>query len=303
MAGGKIEIFNLKEDPDRWEELIAKEIEAGATDAAAKTVVESMYWETDRELAFRRFHESLDFRQILDVMGLFGIPRKQPLCEIGGGSGQLSWALAQSGFENVELLEPNGRWVTGTGYLETVLDRCEGRLRICNDLSEWYSREDKFRTIVTRNCVHHFPNIAMTAASIRQKLKKGGRWVMIREWFAETPAELYGNLKGHPYCQKYQVYEFPFPPRHYVECLEFAGFKLVGVVPEGYGNNALSSYATEEGSGFRRWRTKIQRSLLKRAPWIGVMLYRLQTFLARSLGLRVGSYRRPQVMIFERIEA
>ncbi len=302
MATAKIEIFNLREDPDLWEDLIEKEIAASATDSAAGMVVESMFWEKDRSRAFQRFRESLDVRCILDIMGIFGVPRKQALCEIGGGSGQLSWALAQNGYEKVELLEPNGRWVTGTGYLETVLDQCGGRLRICNDLSEWYASEEKFRTIVTRNCVHHFPNIAMTAASIRQKLKKGGRWVMIREWFAETPAELYANLKGHPYCQKYKVYEFPYPPRHYVECLEFAGFKLVGVVPEGYANNALSSYTLVEGTRFRRWRTRWQRTLLKRWPTWGVALFRWQSFISRSFGLRAGRYRRPQVMVFERIE-
>ncbi len=302
MAAAQIEIFNLREDPDLWEDLIEKEIAASASDSNAQLIVESMFWEKDRENAFERFKVSLDVRCILDILAIFKVPRKQSLCEIGGGSGQLSWALAQGGYENVELLEPNGRWVTGTGYLETVLDRCDGRLSICNDLAQWYASEDRFRTIVTRNCVHHFPNIAMTAASIRQKLKKKGRWIMIREWFAETPAELYSNLKNHPYCQKYQVYEFPYPPWHYVECLKFVGFKLVGVVPEGYANNALSSYSLVEGSRFRRWRTSLQRRLLKRVPSLGVAMFRVQSFLSRNLGLRVGSYRRPQIMVFERVE-
>lgn len=303
MAGTKLEIFNLKEDPDRWEELIESEIAASETDENARQVVASMYWEKDRELAFRRFSESLDAKHILDVLSISGVPRKQPLCEIGGGSGQLAWVLAQNGYENVELLEPNGRWITGTRYLESVLDRCGGRLRICNDLGAWYNSEEKFRTIVTRNCVHHFPNIAMTAACIRQKMKKGARWVMIREWFADTPAELYMCLRGHPYCQKYQVYEFPFPASHYVNSVEFAGFKLVSVVPSGYANNALSTYSESEGTRFRKWRTRWQRSMLKRAPWIGVFLYRLQTFLNRNLGAKFQSHARPQVMVFERTEA
>jgi hypothetical protein len=303
MAGSKLEIFNLKEDPDRWEALIEAEITASSSDESARQTVESMYWEKDRGAAFQRFSESLDARHILDLLSLWKVPRKQPLCEIGGGSGQLAWVLAQNGYENVELLEPNGRWITGTGYLETVIDRCGGRLRICNDLASWYGSDEQFRTIVTRNCVHHFPNIAMTAACRRQKMKKGGRWVMIREWFADTPEELYMCLRGHPYCQKYKVYEFPFPASHYVDSVEFAGFKLVAVVPTGYANNALSTYSEDEGGRLRRRLTSWQRSVLKRAPWVSVFLYRVQTFLNRSLRTRFKGHARPQIMVFERTGA
>ena len=227
---------------------------------------------------------------------------KRSLCEIGGGSGQLAWALAQSGYENLELLEPNGHWTTGTGYLETVLKDCNDQLRICNDLTLWYASEDIFSAVVTRNCVHHFPNIAMTAACIRQKLGKGGRWVMINEWYAETPTELYANLRSHPYCQKYLVYEFPYPPKHYSDCLEYAGFKLIGVVPAGYANNAMSVGALDEGNRNTRRRTKLQSGLLKRFPRMSVMLFRLQSFLNCHFRFHLRSYARPQVMIFERVE-
>ena len=42
MAAAKIEIFNLREDPDLWENLIEKEIAASASDSNAQLVVESM---------------------------------------------------------------------------------------------------------------------------------------------------------------------------------------------------------------------------------------------------------------------
>ena len=174
MKSDKIEIFNLKEDAARWEALIERENAASATDENVRNVVAGMYWEKNREKAFSRFCESLDFRCILEILSIFDVSPKRSLCEIGGGSGQLAWALAKSGYENVELLEPNDLWTTGTGYLETVLNDCNGRLRICNDLTRWYASEELFETVVTRNCVHHFPNIAMTAACIRQKLEKGG---------------------------------------------------------------------------------------------------------------------------------
>lgn len=303
MAGGKIEIFNLKEDPDRWEDLIEKEIAASATVPESAQVVESMYWEKDRELAFKRFLESLDFQHIKELMQIHKISRKQPLCEIGGGSGQLAWALAQSGYENVELLEPNGRWITGTEYLQSQLEKMNGRLRICNDLGQWYNSEEKYQTIVTRNCVHHFPNIAMVAACIRQKMKMSGRWVMIRESYADDASELYALLRNHPYCQKYQVYEFAFPAKHYADSVEFAGFKLISVVPSRYANNTLAEYVKDEGSAFRRWKTRLQRSLIKRAPWMTVALFRLENFLNRLPGFRLRTWSRPQVMVFQRAKA
>jgi len=295
-----LEIYGLREDPDRWEALIQEEIAASQTSAEARQIVDSMYWEADRSAAFQRFRDSLDFQGINDLLSIVGARPEWPICEIGGGSGQLSWSLAESGFENVELLEPNSRWITGTGYLETVLDAAQGRLRICNSLDSWYSSPQQFRMVITRNCVHHFPNIAMTAACIRQKLSKGGIWVMIREWYAENTRELYQRLAKHPYCQKYQVYEFPYPPWHYSDCIEYAGFSLQRVVPEGYLNNALSTYISDPGSSWRQFRSSYQRRIFKKYPKLGVALYRLQTNTSRSLRYRVGSYRCPQVMVFRK---
>ena len=179
MGEEKIEFYGLREDPDLWERLIEQEIQASGDDAAAKAVVDSMYWEMDRARAFQRYYESIDFGQISNLLRDFGISRKDPLCEIGGGSGQLAWSLAKSGFEHVDLLEPNSRWITGTGYVQSQLAEVGGALRVCNDLQAWYRDEKRYHTIVTRNCVHHFPNIPMVAAAIRQKVDKGGTWLLI----------------------------------------------------------------------------------------------------------------------------
>ncbi|MDB6135912.1 MAG: hypothetical protein JWM59_4155 [Verrucomicrobiales bacterium] len=299
----KIEFYSLREDPDLWEKLILEENSAAAAgDADAKYRVESMFWEADRELAFRRYVESLDFRQILDLLHVFRISRKNPLCEIGGGSGQLAWSLATSGFQQVELLEPNPRWITGTGWLETRLEDLGGRLTIRNDLTQWYADEKLYHNVITRNCVHHFPNIPMAAAAIRQKLKKGGHWVMIREWFADTPQEMRRQMTNHPYCQKYGVYEFPFPSRHYVDSLEYAGFKLRAAVPLGWGNNALSSYSPEEGSRRNQKSSRLWRSILKRWPRLTSGLFRLENFSNRTAGTGFRKFSRPQMLVFQRVE-
>lgn len=302
MVLQKIKFFGLKEDPDLWERLIEEENTASQTDDTAKSRVESMYWETDRAHAFQRYLESLDFRQINDLLHVFRISRKHPLCEIGGGSGQLAWSLAKSGFQQVELLEPNPRWITGTAWLETQLPGLEGKLQVCNDLDRWYSEEKVYHTVVTRNCVHHFPNIPMTAAAIRQKIKKGGAWVMIREWYADTPSEMRSQLTNHPYCQKYGIYEFPFPARHYTDSVEYAGFKLRAIVPSGWGNNALSTYTETPGTPWNQRMSKLWRSLFRRLPRLTVMLYRLENWSNRVLGTKFKRFSRPQMMVFQRVE-
>jgi 2-polyprenyl-3-methyl-5-hydroxy-6-metoxy-1,4-benzoquinol methylase len=302
MSARKIEFHSLKEDPDLWEQLIENENRCSATDEASKSVVESMYWETDRAHAFQRYVDSLDFRQIDDLLQVFRISRKHPLCEIGGGSGQLAWSLVKSGFQQVELLEPNPRWITGTAWLETQLAELGGTLTICNSLDAWYGDEKVYHTIVTRNCVHHFPNIPMIAAAIRQKVKKGGYWVMIREWYADTPAELRRQMVNHPYCQKYGVYEFPFPARHYIGSLEYAGFKLRSVVPAGWGNNALSSYTDSLGSTWNQTMSKAWRWVFKKMPKLTVLLYRLEDGCNRVLGTKFRAFSRPQMIVFQRVE-
>lgn len=303
MKSEKIEFNALRENPDLWEKLIQEENSAASGgDAGARQRVESMFWESDRETAFRRYLQSLDFQQILDLLHVFRISRKSSLCEIGGGSGQLAWSLARSGYQQVELLEPNPRWITGTGWLETKLAELEGRLVIRNDLDQWYADERIYHNVITRNCVHHFPNIPMVAAAIRQKLKKGGHWVMIREWFADTPAEMRQQMRNHPYCQKYGVYEFPFPSRHYVDSLEYAGFRLRAAVPLGWGNNALSSYSPDPGSAKDQRRSRRWRSILKRWPGLTARLLRLENFSNHTLGSSFRKFSRPQMLVFQRVE-
>lgn len=302
MAGKNLEIHGLKEDPDRWEHLIEQEIADSATNETARAVVESMYWEKDRGAAFARYAASLDFSHVRDLLHVFGVRESQDICEVGGGAGQVAWALAEGGFENVELLEPNGRWITGTGFLQTQLDALGGRLRICNSLDDWYASERSYRHIITRNCVHHFPNIAMAATAIRQKLRKRGLWVMIREWYADDAREVLQQIRNHPYCQKYQVYEFPFPAGHYVDCLRLGGFKLKAVVPARYANDALGAYVNDEGSSLVRLFSKMTRWLIRKLPRLTVLLFRVENALNSLPLVRLRLFSRPQVMVFERLD-
>ena len=301
MPEARLELHALREDPELCERFIEEENKLAAIDPAARERVVAMYWERDREQAFKRFSESLDFQQIDDLFAIFGVGREHEICEIGGGSGQLAWSLAKAGYQHVDLLEPNALPITGTGWLRSEIAAGRSNVRICNSLDAWYADDKLYDVIVTRNCVHHFPNIAMVAAAVHQKMRPGGRWVMIREQFADTPEELRAGLRNHPYCQKYKTYEFFFPARYYVESLELAGFKLTSVVPAKYGNNALSTYSNDTGTPSNQRRTARWRSVLQRKPCLTVACFRSENFLVRSFGYKRHRFTRPQVILFERV--
>jgi hypothetical protein len=234
------------------------------------------------------------------LLDLFGVGADAAVCEIGGGNGCLAWALRQAGYRRVSLLEPNPHFITGTGYLRTRADARD--IVIENDLESWYESSRTYQTIITRNCVHHFRNLAWTAACIRQKIVPGGRWVMFREPFVETARELYRFLHGHPYSQAYGVFEFAFPPAHYVESLELAGFKLKAVVPAVYANGCLSRYETQPGGAWVRRLTAAVDVLLRRRPRWTAGAYRIEQIVRRLSGLPLGWFTRPQALLFERVE-
>jgi len=296
----RLELFGLVEDPDRWERLIEEENRRARVDPVARAIVESMYWELDRERAFERFKNSLDFFHIRRLLARFGVGPDDAVCEIGGGNGCLAWALAKAGYRRVSLLEPNTHFITGTGYLRTRADAQD--ILIENDLASWYRSPSTYKAVITRNCVHHFRNLAWTAACIRQKVAPGGLWAMFREPFVETASELYRFLHGHPYSQAYGVFEFALPAAHYVESLELAGFALRAVVPAGYANDCLSRYEANAGGKWTLRFTALVDAVLSRRPALTVAAYRVEHALRRAFNLPLRSFTRAQAILFERVE-
>src|SRR5436190_1494621 len=79
-------------------------------------------------------------------------------------------------------------------------------ITIWNDLAAWYASPDRYDVALTHNCVHHFRNLSYVAACIRKKLQPGGLWLMVREWYADTPEEVYQLMHAHPYSQRYGLF-------------------------------------------------------------------------------------------------
>ena len=299
-AADRLAIHSLVEDPARWEAMIRAEIERGRSDPAARAVVESIYCDEDREAAFERFRRGPELARIAGLLDRIGVPKDARICEIGGGAGWLGWALHHLGYRRLEMLEPNDQWISGTGYLRTRADAAA--IRIWNDLDAFYADPGRYDLVLTHNCVHHFRSIGYVAAAIRQKIAPGQRWLMMREWYADSAEELYRRLREHPYSQRYGVFEFPYPASHYVEGVEMAGFSLSLLVPAGYANGLLDGTGEDEGGARARLRTRALDALIEAAPAATVEMYRAELFANRYLGRRMRRFTRPQAMVFTRRE-
>lgn len=297
-AGDRLKLHSLVEDPERWEAMIQREIERARVDPEARAVVEAIYCDEDRAAAFERFRRSDELARLLAMLERLGVPRDARICEIGGGGGWLGWALHQEGYHRLEMLEPNSGFVSGTGYLRTRPDAA--KIRIWNDLDAFYADEGRFDLVLSHNCVHHFRGIAYVAACIRQKLVEGGRWLMVREWFADSPEELYRMLRNHPYSQQHGVFEFPLPSAHYIEAIELAGFSVEGVVPAKYANGVLDGPTAGQAGLLNRLGTRALDEVLARRPQATRRLYDAELFANRYLGRRLRHFTRPQAVMFRR---
>ncbi|MFT3764841.1 MAG: methyltransferase domain-containing protein [Minicystis sp.] len=299
-APDRLKIHSLVEDPDRWEAMIRAEIERGRADPGARALIEAIYCDEDCAAAFDRFLRSPELPRILGLLERLGVPKDARICEIGGGGGWLGWALHHAGYRHLEMLEPNGHFISGTGYLRTRPDAAG--IRIWNDLGAFYADPGRFDFVLTHNCVHHFRGLGPIAASIRQKMEPGARWLMIREQYADSAEELYLRMAQHPYAQGYGLFEFWYPASRYVEEVELAGFDLVWVVPAGYANGVLDGTCTQEGGRLSRLRARAFDLLLDHAPEASARLYGAELFANRYLGRRMRRFTRPQAMAFRRRE-
>jgi len=293
-----LNLIDLKEDPKEYEKCILLEQAKAKNDPEAEKLLNWIYLLPDRDKDFARYLQSRDFSVALKILRYFGIHKSTSVCEIGGGPGFLSWALKKSGFQNVDLLEPSTEWNTGTGYLSS-LEITKG-IGLYEDLSRWHRAEKLYDVLITRNCIHHFDNITRAAAIVRQKLKANGRWFALREAFADNAAELAALLTTHPFCQPYHLYEWFYPASHYVEAIQLAGFRLIGVIPTGYENNCLATYSEINPSNEDKLTATID-AWLQTEPSRTVSEFWSEVEQSGSRSNSKKSYTRPQMMIFEKI--
>ncbi|HEX6979718.1 MAG TPA: methyltransferase domain-containing protein [Alphaproteobacteria bacterium] len=294
-----LNLINLEENAEKLEKIVRLQQKVAASNPQIQSLLHATFLQEDRDGDFARFLATREFATIQKILGWFGITQKSRLCEVGGGSGFLSWALHASGFRDISLLEPNVSFATGTGYLRSRPD-ADG-LRIYRTVEDFNAAPDYYDAVITRNCIHHFRNISYVAAQIRQKMAPGGKWFSFREWFADTPQELQAALANHPYCQPYGIYEWPFPAYHYADAIEIVGFRLIAVVPAGYANGCLATYSENPGPPELERFTALIDHQLQTDPDITVRAFWDEVRWNKFEGAKKRLFTRPQAMIFEKI--
>jgi hypothetical protein len=294
----EVNVTTLREDPHLLEKVIVGQQQQAASDEAVADLLRSLFLLPGRDADFDHFAKSFEFATILRLLQTFGVTPDRRLIEIGGGPGFLTWALHRAGYR-IDLLEPNPLWNTGTGYLRSRAD-AKG-IEIFNDHLAWHATPLRYDVFITKNCIHHFQNIGLVAASLRQKLVAGGKWFAFREQFANTPKELGEGLASHPYCQRFGTYEWFYPAHHYVESIELTGFRLDAIVPAGYANDCLATYSEGPPSAASRRATDRLDTLLAQSPSETVDAFWREVRRNRFERAGVCVYTRPQVMIFTKI--
>lgn len=292
----KLNFIDLLDNWEKFEEIITKQ---QSENTSIQDTLKLLYLNKDRNEAFNRFRNSNEFFYIHHLLKILKVDTDQSICEIGGGAGYLAWALFVSGFQSMDLFEPNAAWTSGVGYLKTKADsKC---MQIYHDLHEWHQKNIQYDVIVSKACLHHFGNISHISASIRQKMKIGGLWIAFREQFADTPLELITLLTEHDYCQKYKLYEWGYSASAYVDALEMVGLRLKAIVPAYYANDCIGTLFEDELSEEALAFTNEIDNLLQTSPEITVERFWQEHYARRTGRKTLLQYTRPQVMIFEKI--
>lgn len=288
---------NMNESAPLKEETMRKEIERAKTDANTQNLLEAIYLEEDREASFKRFLESQEYKTLFnEILQQTGGNLDAKICEVGAGPGFLGVALTKSGFKNVCMLEPNGEWITGTGFISNIAKQYG--VSIWNDLNKWYDSDELYDFIITKACVHHFGNVSKVASEIRCKLKHDGKWLMFDEYFANTAEDLYLALAEHSHVVKYGQYEWPYSAALYVDMVQLVGYKLDEVLPTRYENNYIARNTLEKVR-LSKLVTKLTKVLIKLR--LTVLIFNLERVIDKYFGIsrRFRLFTFPQLLVFK----
>ena len=231
---------SLRESPSLKEAAIRKEHALAERDPEVRDFLRIVHLQADRAEAFQQFTEGGFAQDVLDtIRHHYGDRKDLSICEIGAGDGFLAAALHRAGYTNLDVLEPSGEMVSGTGYLET-LNEFSG-LRIFNDLDEWYADPKTYDLIITNACIHHFENPVVASAQIRLKVTDNALWLAFAEYFAADYEETLAQLNRHRHAILYTLYEWPYSAKLYKAMLQAGGFGRLAIsaaIP--YGKRRLS---------------------------------------------------------------
>lgn len=283
------------EDPAEWEEAMKRAYVEAETDDEVAQLLKTHYLQEDVAASFEAYRNS-GVPEVVDVLlKRLGLGRQTPIADIGCGRGHAAHAMFKLGYENTTAMDPNDKWYTGTGYLQSLTDH---RIRVVNSLDEWAQLGGHFGAIISSGTVHHWQHIPQIAIGTRRAMQPGGYWLMMAEYFANSARELIDGLNSHPTATRYGSFEWAYPASAYVDLIQSSGFLLVGVIPLFYkGALLFSGCQLPVDSNLDQWVDDhlTQPEGTVEAFWSEVDRWRRGTTNARN-------YTVPQALIFQRVQ-
>ncbi len=286
------------EDPELMEAAILQAYVDAETDAELAGVLVKSHMERDHGSAFESFFSTPTPAAVSRLLDRLGVSRDSAIADIGCGRGQLAHSLHRLGYSNLTAMDPNDRWVTGTGYLKSLDNH---NISVVNDLGAWRKLSGHFDAIVSSSTVHHWQHIPAIAIDNRRAMKPGAYWLMINEYVANTAREVVQLLTTHPIATRYHSYEWPYPASAYVDLVQSAGFVLIGVLPLNYNNNEflgawVDRPAADPAADFSR---RVDAALLAAGGTVEAFWDEVDAFRRGDAGQRLFTV--PQVLIFQRV--
>lgn len=283
------------EDPKLWEETMRAAYREAENDPALAEMFHLHLLEEDVGASYE-FYKSTSTPGAIDrLLRRLGVTKQDPVADVGCGRAHCAFALHSLGYERVTAMDPNREWHSGTGYLASRKDH---NIRIVNELDTWRKTTSEYGAVVSSGTVHHWQHIPQVAIDTRRVLRPGGYWLMISEFFANTPRQLVDLLNNHPTSTRYNSYEWAYPASVYVDLAQSAGFLLAGVIPLRYAGAAFFAGASlPVDPALDRW---VDANLLKPRGTVEAFWNEVDRFRRGATGPR--NYTEAQVLIFQRVE-
>jgi hypothetical protein len=132
------------EDPAEWEEAMKRAYVEAKTDAEVDQLLKTHYLEEDVAASFAAYRNSGVTEVVDELLMKLGVGRQAPIADIGCGRGHAAHAMYKLGYANMTAMDPNDKWYTGTGYLQSLSDHT---IRVVNCLDEWNQLGGRFGAI------------------------------------------------------------------------------------------------------------------------------------------------------------
>ncbi len=150
------------------------------------------YLNEDLAGAAKRFSESAEFREVLNLLG--GVQGKAVL-DLGAGTGIASFAFLGAGAAEVLAIEPDASDLVGRGAIERL---CEGRCRVIDSFGESLPLPDGCVDIAyCRQVLHHTQGLNKVMSECFRILKPGGHLLACREHVVDDDEGLKVFLAAH----------------------------------------------------------------------------------------------------------